>query len=301
MREVILLIDDTAAIHHLVKASLSPRFEILSAYDGKNGLIAASKHRPDVILLDVDMPAIQGYAVCGQLKGDRATRAIPVVFLTASRSVGERIRGLDAGACDYIIKPFAPEELRARVGAVLRSQKALREMTRNTMVDEMTGLFDRRYFETQLDAGLAGAGRTGRPLGCMLLDIDQMQAVNGAFGRELGDQMLRAVSKCLLQASRREDVVCRYGGDEFALLVPDASASALGTYAERVRLAVRSTVQCDSQRVIQVTASLGVALSSLTDGISVVPATEEALSRAKQAGGDRVRFGRAMAESRKVA
>ena len=301
MREVILLIDDSAPVHQLVKAHLSPRFEILSAYDGKTGLTVAAKKRPDLILLDVKMPAIQGYEFCRQLKADRVTRSIPVVFLTAACTVGERIRGLDAGACDYITKPFQPAELRARIRAVLRAQRALNEMSQNTMVDEMTRLFGRRYFETQLDAGLAAAQRTGRPLGCILVDIDHMHAVNGAFGRELGDQMLYAVSQSLSQTSRREDLLCRFGGDEFAVLVPDAKASALGMYAERVRLAVRSAVLCDAERVIQVTASLGVSLSSWNDRISVLPASEEALCRAKQAGGDCIRFGRKGVETKRAA
>lgn len=290
MREVILLIDDTAAIHQLVKAQLSPHFEILSAYDGKTGLLAAAENKPDLVLLDIEMPGMQGYEVCRQLKEDRITRAIPVVFLSAARSVNARVRGLDAGACDYITKPFQPEDLRARLRAALRTHRALEEMMNNTMIDEMTSLFDRKYFETQLDAELATARRTGRPIGCILVDIDHMRAVNGAFGREIGDQMLYAVSQCLSKTSRREDVLCRFAGDDFGVLVPDAKASTLRAYAERFRLAVRSAIVCDGRQVIRVTASLGVSLSSLADDISLVLATEEALHQAKQAGGDCIRF-----------
>ncbi|MEA2735889.1 MAG: hypothetical protein QOE14_2340 [Humisphaera sp.] len=291
MRKVILLIDDSPSIHQIVKVHLSPRFEIVSAYDGKTGLTAAGKKMPDLILLDVEMPALRGYEVCRQLKANRVTRSIPVVFVTAANTVEERIQGLDAGACDYISKPFEPAELGARIRAALRAHRALDEMSQNAMVDELTGLFDRRYFETLLDTALATARRTGRPLGCVLVDVDQMHVVNGAFGRALGDQMLHAVSQCLLQASRRDDVLCRFGGDEFAVLVPEANASTLGIYAERIRHAVRSAVLCDARRLIKVTASLGVSLLSLTDGISVLPATEEALCRAKGAGGDCIRFG----------
>lgn len=290
MREEILLIDDAATVHQLVKTQLGRRFNIHSTYDGKSGLIAAAKDKPDLILLDVGMPAIHGFEVCRRLKADRATRSIPVVFLTAARSVSDCIRGLEAGACDYITKPFRPAELQARVRAALRTHKELGEMTQKAMVDEMTGLFDRTYFETQLDIGLAAAGRTGKPLGCILVDIDQMHVVNGAFGRKLGDQMLYAVSQSLSQTARREDVLCRFGGDEFALLMPDASASALAVYAERIRLAVRSAAVCDAQWVIEVTASLGVSLSGLPNEIPLVSATQEALSQAKQAGGDCISF-----------
>jgi diguanylate cyclase (GGDEF)-like protein len=301
MRKVILLIDDSAAVHQVVKAYLSPRFDIVSAYDGKTGLVAAEKSKPELILLDVAMPAIGGFEVCRQLKADRVTRSIPVMFLTAAHSVAERIRGLEAGACDYITKPFEPTELRARVRAVLRTQKALDQMVQNTMVDELTGLFDRRYFEAQLDAGLAAARRTGKPLGCILVDIDEMHVVNGAFGRELGDQMLCAVSRCLTEICRREDVLCRFGGDRFVVLVPAAKVSSLRIFAERVRMAVRAAVLCDASRVIRVKASVGVSLSSVTDGISVLPATEEALARAKQDGGDCIRFGRKLLQLRSAA
>jgi len=157
------------------------------------------------------------------------------------------------------------------------------------MVDPLTGLFDRKYFDEKLDAGLAGSQRTGRPLGCILVHIDRMEAVNGAFGRELGDEMLRAVSERLLQTSRREDVPCKFGDDDFAILVTDADPASLRIYAEHIRLAIRSAVVDDAERVIQVTASLGVSISD-GDSVPLLQAAQAALCHACEAGGDQAAF-----------
>ena len=119
MRDVILLIDDSTLIHKLVKVFLSPPFDVISAYDGRSGLIAAAEHRPDLILLDVEMPDIRGYEVCRRLKADRGTHEIPVIFLTSASEISERAHGLEAGACDYIEKSFDPADFYARICAAL--------------------------------------------------------------------------------------------------------------------------------------------------------------------------------------
>lgn len=289
----ILVIDDMPAIHELVKAHLSGHsFEVSGAYDGKTGLITAERSKPDLILLDVDMPVMQGFEVCRHLKARRETRSIPVIFLTAANSVDDRIRGFDAGACDYITKPFDGADLRARVRAALRAKRALDELSDTTMVDEMTQLFDRKYFETQLDAALSASRRSSKPLGVILVDIDKMHAVNGAFGSDLADQMLRTVSQSLMHTCRREDVLCRFGGDVFAVLVRDSKPSILAQYAERIRVAVRSAVLYDDHRVIQVTGSVGVSVSSPKVNVLLVGEAEEAVTRAKMSGGDCVRTSR---------
>lgn len=295
----VLVIDDAVAVHRLIRTHLSEqRFEVISAYDGKSGLAVATAAEPDLILLDVDMPVLNGYEVCRRLKANSVTRPVPVLFLTAAATVDQKVRGLDVGACDYIAKPFEPAELRARVRAALRTRNAVLTLAQNSMIDELTGLFDRKYFEARLDAELASSRRSGLPLGCAIVDIDHMASVNGAFGRELGDDMLHAAGEAVLQTCRREDVVCRRGGDEFAILAAKTDMRTLHELADRVCAAVRSATLISPQQVIQVTASVGAAVSRLSEGPSIVQEAEAALRTAQQAGGDCARTGHELTELR---
>jgi two-component system cell cycle response regulator len=293
----VLIIDDARALHALVKEHLGTHnFEVLSAYDGVSGLATAMDHRPDIILLDVDMPALSGFEVCQWLKANSATRPIPILFLSAASTLDHKIQGLDLGAVDYLTKPFEPAELRARVRAALRTKVSADVLAQNSFVDETTGLFDRKYFDTRVEADLALARRTGRALGCILADIDKMGAVNTAFGRKVGDDLLRVIGHSLHKMCRIEDVVARFDSDEFGFLVSDADPEILQEVAERVRIAVSTTSLDHLGQIIQVTASIGYALTHFSTGVSIVVETQSALFRARAAGRNCVRAGRELSE-----
>jgi diguanylate cyclase (GGDEF)-like protein len=295
----ILIIDDDLRIHSLIKANFDPKqYEIISAENGAAGVTAATEQKPDVILLDVDMPSTQGFEICRQLKADRETRSIPVIFLTGVFTVEATIFGLECGANDYLTKPFHPSELQARIRAALRTKSEFDRSLQFNIHDELTDMFDRKYFEMRLDSELAVARRSGRPLGCILLDIDDMALVNEWFGQAIGDEVLRMVGRALLTTCRHEDVVCRFDEDEFGALISDANATVLAELAERARAAVRNVMPIYRERAVQVTASVGFALSRFSIGTSLVDEAQDALDRAKMAGGDCVRGGRELAELR---
>lgn len=299
MTHKILVIDDDSRIHTLIKTHFErQRFEIISAHNAGTGLSAAAEQRPDVILLDVDMPETQGFEVCRRLKADRSTRSIPVIFVTSSATVEARIFGLECGANDYLIKPFHPSELQARVRAALRTKEELDQSNEHSLYDALTEMFDRRYFELRLDTELAVARRSGRALGCILIDIDNMGLVNTWFGQDVGDDVLQKVGQAILGTCRREDVVCRFEGDEFAALISDANTTNMAELAERMRLAVRGVTSIFQDRAVQVTASVGFALSRFSIGSSIVCEAQDALQRAQAGGGDCVRAGRELAELR---
>ena len=244
------------------------------------------------------MPATQGFEICRQLKIDRLTRSIPVIFLTGVFTVEATIFGLECGAIDYLTKPFHPSELQARIRAALRTKSEVDRSLEFNIHDELTDMFDHKYFEMRLETELAVARRSGRPLGCILLDIDDMALVNTWFGRSVGDDVLRGVGQALLTVCRHEDVVCRFDEDEFGALISDANATAMAELAERARTAVRNVTSIYRDRAVQVTASVGFALSRFSVGTSIVSEAQDALDRAKTAGGDCVRAGRELAELR---
>ncbi len=236
MPQKVLIIDDSKPIHALIKARLADEpIELHSAFDGESGIAAALNLIPDLVLLDVDMPDPDGFEVCRRLKDDPVTMNIPIVFLTGIASTEQKIRGLELGALDYIIKPFDPAELRARVRTSLRQKYLLDLLAKKAMIDGLTGLWNRSYFDQQLAAQLALFRRSGHPVSCILADVDHFKTINDNFGHPTGDEALRAIAQILQASCRLEDILCRYGGEEFAILCPNTVAGKASILGERLR------------------------------------------------------------------
>jgi diguanylate cyclase (GGDEF)-like protein len=289
MPQKILIIDDSKPIHALVKARLAEEpVEIHSAFDGESGLAAARSLAPDLILLDVDMPTPDGFEVCRRLKDDPQTIAIPVVFLTGAASTEQKIQGLELGAADYVLKPFDPAELRARVRASLRHKYLLDLLSKKAMLDGLTGLWNRAYFDQMLAANLSLARRSGQPVSCILADVDHFKQVNDSFGHPIGDEALRAIAQSIQASCRMEDIVCRYGGEEFAVIAPNTPAVKAITLAERLRDMVARLALSHRKTPIVLTCSFGLADQDCCGDLTLIEAADEALYQAKQEGRNRV-------------
>ena len=289
MAQKVLLIDDCPSIHGLVRARLREEpFELHSASNGESGLEAAVRLQPDLVLLDVDMPVIDGFTVCKRLKDDPQTIHVPVIFLTGATSTPEKIRGLELGAVDYITKPFDPAELRARVRASLRTKYLMDLLSRKAMIDGLTGLFNRAYFKTRLEAELSLARRAAKPLSCILGDVDRFKQINDAFGHTFGDEVLCGIAQVLGERTRAEDTVCRYGGEEFVVLCPNTPLAESVALAERLRAAIEHTHWTRGGITVAVTCSFGVAEISSQPTSTLVEDADQALYAAKQAGRNRV-------------
>jgi diguanylate cyclase (GGDEF)-like protein len=299
MAQKVLLIDDAEMIHSLVAVRLAgEQIEMIDAYDGHDGLRLARELLPDLILLDVEMPDPDGFEVCRQLKADAATMTIPIVFLTGVSSNTDKIRGLEMGAADYVTKPFDPAELRARVRASLRTKFLLDLLSKKAQIDGLTGLWNRSQFNYRMEQEISLARRTGRSIACILCDIDHFKSVNDTYGHTVGDDVLRRTAAVLADACRREDVVCRYGGEEFIVLAPSSDISGAAVQAERIRLAIRSDPMVHLGKPLPITISIGVASVCLDDDqpplsasqieTQLVEAADAALYRAKEDGRDRV-------------
>ena len=285
----LLIIDDDKSLHALVRAELEPEgFLVFSASNGLDGVRVATEIRPDIILLDVSMPEIDGYEVCELLRVQEATVNIPVIFLSATADPAERARGLNAGAADFITKPFFGDELRARVRVSLRYKFLLALEANRAMRDGMTGCWNRAYFEERLRAETAAVNRHRYPLSCVMLDIDRFKSINDTHGHPFGDKVICAVVEVLNLACRNEDVVCRYGGEEFVILCPHVAAEGAMILAERIRAAVARQCFETSGESVAVTCSIGVADDTHGLGMELVKASDAALYRAKRSGRNRV-------------
>ena len=287
----LLAIDDSELIHRLLQVRLQgERLELHGALSAQEGLQKARELMPEVILLDIELDTMDGFEVLAHLKSDPKTQDIAVIFISAVSDTMDRVRGLDLGAVDFIAKPFEVAELKARVRSALRMQHLVKMLEHRAQIDSLSGLWNRRYFDQRLQQEWSEARRHGRSLSLIMCDVDRFKRLNDQFGHPFGDQVIERVAQ-ILSGGRGSDITCRYGGEEFGVILPSTAADRALEVAERHRVAIESHTWSGHDDVI-VTSSFGVAdLKSLpTDAgmEQLVQAADMALYRAKQSGRNRV-------------
>lgn len=251
----ILVIEDNRTQAAVVQDHLAKNgFTVLLAIDGISGFKAAKTERPDLILLDRVLPDMDGNEVCRWMKLDPSTRDIPVIMLTARSASSDKVAGLEAGADDYLPKPFDETELVARISVRLRSKNRQDELQKKNrqledmlsqvenlaVMDPLTGLYNRRRFETLLASEFRRSLRYHSPLSLLMIDIDRFKVVNDTFGHQVGDSVLKECGKLFRDMIRQVDTVARYGGEEFVVLSPNISKESALQAAERIRKAVEN-------------------------------------------------------------
>ncbi|MCY2930672.1 MAG: diguanylate cyclase [Planctomycetota bacterium] len=286
-----LIIDDSPDALAVAKARLAKEnLDIVCAAGGQEGLATARRERPDLILLDLDMPDMSGFDVCRALKADAALCMIPVIFLTGSGSTADKVKGLDLGAVDYVTKPFDAVELKARVRAALRTKHLQDLLAKYAQVDPLTELWNRRALEERLRQEWARLQRYGGALALLMADLDHFKAVNDTYGHPAGDQVLRDTAAILVSQCRESDLPARYGGEEFVVVLPTHCAQDAAALAERCRRKIETARVQASGAEIHVTASFGVADSiGLSTPEDLIRAADEALYLAKSDGRNCVR------------
>lgn len=280
---LVLVVDDDPDVRELVALRLGGEgYRVETACDADEALAVASSCAPDLLLIDVSMPGRDGFELCRSLAA--LGSAPPVMFLTARADPGSRVEGLDAGAVDYIPKPFHSDELLARVRAALRTKAAHDALAREARTDGLTGLANRRELELRSDAAIALARRHGRPLALLLLDVDSFKLVNDSFGHPAGDAVLQAVANRLRAVARASDEPARYGGDEFACLLPETDLAGARRVAERLQAAVADEPIPLRELELSTTVSVGVAAwhEGMKDTASLLAAADAELYRRKR-------------------
>ena len=286
----IVIVDDSPDALALAKARLTKEYvDIFCADGGKEGLETIRRHTPDLVLLDVDMPDMSGFDVCSILKKDDELHTIPVIFLSGSCGAHDKVRGLDLGAVDFVTKPFDAFELRARVRAALRTKRLHDLLALHAQLDPLTELFNRRAMDVRLDREWARIDRHHGVLSFAMIDMDHFKKVNDNFGHSFGDRALQEVAQALITQSRKIDLPVRYGGEEFAIVVPDETAEQTAEMLERLRETIANTHLKAGDTTVPISASFGVADSTGRDSIeAIINAADKALYQAKQNGRNRV-------------
>jgi diguanylate cyclase (GGDEF)-like protein len=292
LRARLLVADDEADAREALTQALADEHDVITATDGQQALDLARARHPDVVLLDLNMPLLDGFEVLEQLRAEPATEEIPVILVTGRGDDAGKVRGLDLGAVDYLLKPFSERELRARVDRTLRlvrNQTALREQART---DALTGLPNLRAFRARLDEEVKRARRYRTSLTCVMADVDQLKTINDALGHAAGDRAIFATASVIGEELRETDFAARYGGDEFVILLPHTAAEEGRVFAERVCARLRAAAVVVEGRRVALGASFGVAHRPPqgADGPAeaLVQAADAALYTAKRAGRGRV-------------
>ncbi len=294
-KQTLLIVDDAKENIHILAALLGEHFVIRAATSGEKALdIAFSENQPDLILLDVMMPVMDGYEVCKRLKSSAKTRDIPIIFITVRVSEEDEIYGFTLGAVDYITKPFSEVIVRARVGMHAELKRHRDYLENISYLDDLTGIANRRKFNEYLDYAWNFADREKLPISMILVDIDHFKQYNDHYGHLQGDACLVRIAQALMEVVVREtDVVTRYGGEEFACILPNTGTEGAWTLAEDLRLKIMTlqiphTYPADG---CSLTISLGVATLTPdrnTASHALTKAADEALYRSKESGRNKV-------------
>ncbi len=293
---VLLIAEDEPNNIRILMGLFEDDFEVIIAMDGLQALGRAQSARPDLILLDVMMPGMDGYEVCRHLKADPDTADIPVIFLTGLGDERAETEGLNAGAVDYVTKPIKPLIVRKRVSNHIAFKKARDRLALLAVTDGMTGLANRRRFDEVLDIECRRLRRkTSGSLSVILLDVDHFKKYNDTYGHVAGDACLRAVADVVqVSACRATDLAARYGGEEFACVLPETLRAGAADLAERVRIGVAGlNIPHEASATAGfVTVSIGVAtVTSECDQMdidTVVGTADTSLYLAKAGGRNRV-------------
>jgi diguanylate cyclase (GGDEF)-like protein len=293
-RQKILIADDSQTVIDMLCAVLGEEYEVMVAPGGLAAIEMAVDRQPDLILLDVVMPGIDGFEVCRRLRAEERTQRIPIVFITGLNALEDERRGLELGAIDFIAKPIQAAIVRLRVRNHLELKRYRDFLEDLSLVDGLTGIGNRRRFDEFLLREWRRSRRARTPLALVLLDVDYFKAFNDCYGHAAGDDCLREVAATLAMLVRRPGDLCaRYGGEEFAAILPQTDLAGARILAERIREAVLALdIPHEGSAVSpNLTVSIGIAASdpaSMEEPEALLREADRRLYEAKTAGRNRV-------------
>lgn len=264
-RGQLLIVDDQAVSLQASERAFGGEFDILTARSGAEALALCRQEPPDLVLLEVQMPDMDGFEVCRELKQDAVTRDIAVIFQTAHADDAQETRGLGLLAVDFMAKPLRPAVALARLRTHLLVKLQADATRQLVFLDGLSGIYNRRYFDQQLALEAARTLRNGLPLALILLDVDFFKRYNDHYGHQAGDDCLREIASALKGGMRRPaDLVARYGGEEFACILPETPFDGAMVIARELAARVQAKKIAHTQSGVAevVTVSLGVATLS---------------------------------------
>src|SRR6516165_7666298 len=294
----ILIVDDRPASYERIAAMLSTEHEVAVETDANRALFHAADGNFDLLIISLGLENFDGLRLCSQLRSLERTRNIPVLGVTEPDNNARMVRGLEIGVNDFLMRPIDQNELLARARSQVRKRRYTERLRDNVQMsiemaitDALTGLFNRRYMESHLGTLAEQAAARGKPMTLLIIDIDHFKVINDTFGHDAGDDVLREFAIRLRKSTRGIDLACRYGGEEFVVVMPETDKAVATVVAERIRRRIASEpfpIQ-KGTRTLDVTISIGIAaLAPDDDAAAVIKRADQALYRAKRDGRNRV-------------
>ena len=298
-KKKILIVDDSKINIDILIELLDDKYELLVSLSGRRALEILNSEYVDLILLDILMPDMSGYDVCKVLKTQEKTKSTPVIFITANSDEESIDLAYESGGIDYVTKPFKALELLARIKTQLNMQDLFNDLEEShnqlkllASQDHMTKLYNRRYFSEISTTILELAIRHQKPLSLMMIDIDKFKKINDTYGHHIGDIVIISLANTLKELSRKSDIVCRFGGEEFLILLPETDIVGADSIAEKIRKSVEETlVDIEEDQRLKYTISTGISevkIKEETNLEETIQRADEALYKAKEGGRNRV-------------
>ncbi len=288
---VLLLIDDSPAIHRLLTYKLkNDGIEFLAAYSGVEGIELAERQLPSLIMLDLSMPGIDGFETIRRLKENSKTKGIPIIIISGSQESADKVMSFELGAMDFVSKPFDIHELRARIQSAIKLDRLMMMLEEQAQIDGLTGLWNRTHLDDRLKSSIECASRKRSSLTLVLCDLDHFKNLNDTYGHPAGDAVLESFGAILKREMRAYDVPCRYGGEEFAIILPETNLDEAKIVCERVRVAIENE-RWPMYPEMRATSSFGCTDRGI-EGVSSpeewIKAADLSLYQAKRSGRNRV-------------
>lgn len=295
----VLLVDGRANSQERIVKALKPVADVLALSDPQAALFEAAESAFDLVIVNANFDDYDPLRLCSQLRSLERTRFLPILIITEQGADDMVVRALDLGVNDYIIRPVDPNELVARSLTQIRRKRyndRLRASVKQTIelavTDPLTGLYNRRYLDNHLNVLFNRSMARGRPLSVLITDIDRFKQVNDTYGHDGGDEVLREFANRVRSTIRGADLACRYGGEEFVVVMPDTSPEIAATVAERLRAAIESApfMLKHAGQALNVTASFGIAsrIAAVLTPDQLMKQADLALYEAKNTGRNRV-------------
>jgi two-component system, cell cycle response regulator len=294
----VLVVDDRAASYERIQTALRDSHKVDVETSPQEALFRAAETEYDLMIVSLSFSEFDALRLCSQARSLERTRNLPILLIAEQEDTARVLRGLDLGVNDYLVRPIDRNELVARVMTQVRRKRYADRLRTNVLqsmelalTDSLTGLYNRRYMETHLETLIEKAFHTGRPLALVMIDIDHFKPINDTYGHDAGDEVLRQFARRLQSSVRGIDLACRYGGEEFVVVMPDADLSVARAVGERLRrnIAAEQFPVSKGAKQLDVTISVGIAMRREGDAAdTILKRADEALYQAKRDGRNRV-------------
>ncbi len=292
MEKILVVEDRVSDVIFLKKILEKEKYDVVYAENGKDALSIVENSTPDLVILDIVLPDIDGFEICKRIRNNNKFISLPVLFYSAIKTIDDKLLGLEMGASDFLSKSADERELLARIKNLLKAKRKVDSAISSSFYDPLTNVYSPQYLGHRINEECIRSRRYKRDFSFMLMGVDNFKVINNAFGLNTGDRMLKKIAELLVRNIRSADEVCRYKDDEFGVIMPETNLRGAFALAERIRDFISSTEELRAECTLKLTVSCGVSQydNELTDPKKLINQVKQALKQAKSEGRNKTQF-----------